>query len=460
MHIGNLRSALYAYLIAKSKNGKFILRIEDTDQARYIPGAENVIYNTLKISGLNFDEGPNIGGSFGPYIQSQRIEIYNKYAQKMIENNKAYYCFCPKKIHTDSNITHDFKCNCRNLPQAEIDLKLNNKTHVIRQKMPISGETKFVDEVFGEIIIQNIELEDQILVKSDKFPTYNFANVIDDHEMQISHIIRGSEYLSSTPKYNLIYEAFGWNIPKYIHLPLILGKNDDGTTSKLSKRNGSISFEDLINDGFLPEAVINYISLLGWSPKDNREIFSLKELEREFKIERIGKSAAVFDYSKLLWMNSEYIRSKSTEEFSEIISNFVDNKKYNVIIIAKILQSRISRLSEILPKISFLFDLPEFDVSLFFNKKSKTNETNVPEIIKNIINKFEKLNKKDWDHENIYSNFLRISELINIKSNAIMWTARISVTGMAVTPGGAVEIFEILGKNEVLRRLKISSHKF
>ena len=308
MHVGNLRTALYEYLIAKSQGGKFILRIEDTDQERLVDGAVEVIYRTLDMVGLKHDEGPDVGGEYGPYVQSQRKDMYKPYAEQLVKEGKAYYCFCTKErldaLHQEQGVGGGYDRHCRDLPQEEVDrLLAQGVPYVIRQKMPLEGSTTFQDAVYGEITVENKELEDQILLKADGYPTYNFANVIDDHSMHITHVVRGCEYLSSAPKYNLLYEAFGWEVPTYVHLPLIMGKNEDGSVSKLSKRHGATSFEDLMADGYLPEAVTNYIALLGWCPKDNQEMFTLEGLTESFSIDGISKSPAVFDYDKLTWFN-------------------------------------------------------------------------------------------------------------------------------------------------------------
>ena len=323
MHVGNLRTALYEYLIAKSQGGKFILRIEDTDQERLVDGAVEVIYRTLDMVGLKHDEGPDVGGEYGPYVQSQRKDMYKPYAEQLVKEGKAYYCFCTKErldaLHQEQGVGGGYDRHCRDLPQEEVDrLLAQGVPYVIRQKMPLEGSTTFQDAVYGEITVENKELEDQILLKADGYPTYNFANVIDDHSMHITHVVRGCEYLSSAPKYNLLYEAFGWEVPTYVHLPLIMGKNEDGCVSKLSKRHGATSFEDLMADGYLPEAVTNYIALLGWCPKDNQEMFTLEGLAESFSIDGISKSPAVFDYDKLTWFNGEYIRGKSPEEFLQL----------------------------------------------------------------------------------------------------------------------------------------------
>ncbi|MBQ6627016.1 MAG: glutamate--tRNA ligase, partial [Ruminococcus sp.] len=355
MHVGNLRTALYEYLVAKSLDGVFVLRIEDTDRERYVEGAVDVIYNTLNTAGLIHDEGPDKGGEYGPYVQSERKDMYLPYAEQLIKEGKAYRCFCTKERLEEvqnSTVGGGYDRHCRDLSQEEIDKLLAEGTpYVIRQKMPIEGETKFVDAVFGEITVDNSELQDQILIKADGYPTYNFANVIDDHTMGITHVVRGSEYLSSTPKYNLLYDAFGWEIPTYIHLPLINGKNDDGTVSKLSKRHGSTGFEDLIKDGYLPQAIINYIALLGWCPKDNQEIFTLDELCKVFDISGISKSPSVFDYDKLDWFNAEYIRNMSVEEFAAVADPYftqaLGDKELDRIKLASILQQRTVKLTDI-----------------------------------------------------------------------------------------------------------------
>ena len=452
MHIGNLRSALYNYLIAKSMKGKFILRIEDTDQTRQIEGAEQVIYDTLNETGLLYDEGPDVGGDYGPYIQSQRKEIYQKYAGQLVESKNAYYCFCEKSDD------HSLNCNCRNLSDDQIKLFMDQKkSYVIRQYIPKIGSTGYDDLVFGHVEIDNSELEDQILIKSDGMPTYNFANVVDDHLMQITHVVRGCEYLSATPKYNLLYKSFGWDIPVYAHLPLIMGKNPDGTVSKLSKRAGAVSFVDLLNEGFLSESIINYIALLGWCPDSNNEIFSLEDLEKEFSIDRIGKSPSIFDYEKLAWVNEQHIKMKSDSEFASIIKKYVDFD-INLEKLAKILKPRVSKLTQIPEMIDFFKSLPSFDKSLFINKKNKTNEENTPVILKNSISLLESI--EDWANDNLFSRLSELADSLNLKKNSIMWVIRIAISGKSVTPGGATEILDILGKSESIRRLKLSLEMF
>ena len=450
MHIGNLRSALYNYLIAKALGGKFILRIEDTDQKRQVLGAEKIIYDTLKFTGLFYDEGPDIGGDFGPYIQSKRKEIYLKYAEKLVDLGGAYYCFCSKESKNDDTN----RCNCCKL-ELENAKKIvkNGEKYVIRQRILKNGVTSFDDLVFGHVEIDNKELEDQILIKSDGMPTYNFANVIDDHLMEITHVVRGCEYLSATPKYNLLYKSFGWKIPVYVHLPLIMGKNPDGTVTKLSKRAGAISFVDLVDEGYLPEAIINYISLLGWCPGTTEEIFSLKDLEKKFKIERIGKSPAIFDYGKLAWMNEQHIKMKSNEEFAEIIKNYIDFD-VDLIKLAKILKPRISKLGEISEAVGFLKEVPKFEKELFINKKNKTDEKNVAIILKKCVEVLSKVS--EWNNDNLFKCLVDLADSMGLKKNAIMWVVRIAVAGKPVTPGGSTEILDLLGKDESLNRLNRS----
>ena len=410
MHVGNLRTALYEYLIAKSLGGTFVLRIEDTDQERKVEGAVDIIYHTLKKAKLFHDEGPDVGGEYGPYVQSERKDIYLPYAKQLIENDKAYYCFCSKERldmlrENSDDIGAGYDRHCRNLSQEEVQEKLNSGIpYVIRQKMPLEGTTTFEDAVFGTISVDNSELQDQILVKADGYPTYNFANVIDDHTMNITHVVRGSEYLSSTPKYNLLYEAFGWQIPTYVHLPLIMGKNDDGSVSKLSKRHGATSFEDLINDGFLPEAIINYIALLGWAPKDNREMFTIEELIEHFSVDGISKSPAVFDYDKLEWFNGEYIKAMTTEQFADTAMPYfrqaIRTKELNWVKLASILQQRTTRLTQIPEKIAFFEEQPEYDKEMFVNKKSKTNLDNSPVMLKAAIEALDAL--PEWTHDSLH----------------------------------------------------------
>ena len=461
MHVGNLRTALYEYLVAKSMGGTFVLRIEDTDQERYVEGAVDVIYRTLKTAGLKHDEGPDIGGGYGPYVQSERKDMYLPYAEQLIKEGKAYRCFCTKerleKIQSET-VGGGYDRHCRDLPEDEIQRLLDAGTpYVIRQKMPIDGSTTFTDAVFGDITVDNSELQDQILIKQDGYPTYNFANVIDDHTMGITHVVRGSEYLSSTPKYNLLYEAFGWEIPTYIHLPLINGRNEDGTVSKLSKRHGSTGFEDLINDGYLPEAIINYIALLGWCPKENREIFTLAELCEVFDIGGISKSPSVFDYDKLEWFNGEYIKAMTDEQLAAVAAPYFDEALGGAPIdrlkLAAILKQRTTKLTDIPEKIDFFKELPAYDKELYINKKSKTNLENAPVMLKAVYDELSAL--PSWDSESIHDALIGLAGKLGVKNGTVMWPARISVAGKTVTPGGAVEILDILGRDESLRRMEL-----
>jgi len=463
MHVGNLRTALYEYLIAKSSDGIFVLRIEDTDQERMVPGAVDIIYSTLRTAGLRHDEGPDIGGPYGPYVQSERMHIYKPFAEQLVSEGKAYYCFCSKdrldslREKSDGPDTAGYDRHCRDLPAEEIRSKLaSGAAYVIRQKMPLSGTTTFSDCVYGDISVPNKELEDQILLKTDGFPTYNFANIIDDHLMHITHVVRGSEYLSSAPKYNLLYEAFGWEIPTYVHLPLIQGRSPDGSVSKLSKRHGATSFEDLLREGFLTESVINYIALLGWCPKeDNREVFSLSELTQAFSIEGISKSPAIFDYEKLEWFNGEYIRKMTPEQFlTYAVSSYTEllpGRDEVYPILTEILQPRITRFPQISEKLSFLKELPEYDPEIFIHKKSKTTIENSRDMLQ--ICEKELTDLTSWNRESVSFLLTSLAERLGVKNAQVMWPVRISISGTLVTPGGAVEILLLLGKTESLRRI-------
>ncbi len=466
MHVGNLRTALYEYLVAKSQGGQFVLRIEDTDRERLVEGAEDVIYKTLEKVGLRHDEGPDIGGDFGPYVQSLRKDLYRPYAEQLVKAGKAYYCFCTKErlesLH-DENGLGGYDRHCRDLPQEEVQQLLDAGTpHVIRQKVPLTGSTTFQDAVFGEITIENKEIEDQVLLKADGYPTYNFANVIDDHLMHITHVVRGSEYLTSTPKYNLLYEAFGWEIPTYIHLPLIMGRNEDGSVSKLSKRHGSTSFEGLVEEGYLPAVITNYIALLGWCPKDNQEIFSLEELAKSFSVDGISKSPAVFDYDKLAWFNGEYIKAMSEEEFlfhampyyREVFGE--QEKPWEIL--RSILQARITKFREIPTLLSFFQELPEYPVEFFTNKKSKTTSENSPQMLQAAIEVLEQL--PNWELTAIHDSLIGLAERLEVKNGTLLWPVRIAAAGTLVTPGGAMEILALLGKEEALRRLRLGLTKF
>ncbi|MDO4459006.1 MAG: glutamate--tRNA ligase [Clostridia bacterium] len=460
MHVGNLRTALYEYLVAKSQGGKFILRIEDTDQGRLVEGATDVIYQTLDMVGLRHDEGPDVGGEFGPYVQSERKDSYKPYAELLVKKGKAYRCFCTKERLDSLKETSEFggyDRHCRDLPQEEIDRLLAEGTpYVIRQKMPLEGTTSFTDEVYGTITVNNEELEDQVLLKTDGFPTYNFANVIDDHLMNITHVVRGQEYLSSAPKYNLLYEAFDWEIPTYVHLPLIMGKNEDGSVSKLSKRHGSTSFQGLVEEGYLPEVITNYIALLGWAPKDTQEIFSLKELEENFSIDGISKSPAVFDYDKLLWFNGEYIKKMTPEEFEAHAMPFyrevMGEGDYDWKILNEVLQPRVNKFNEIPEKIAFFANQPEYTSELFINKKSKANLENAPVMLSNAIEVLEGV--ENWTVDGVHDALIPLAEKLGVKNGTLLWPVRIAAAGQTVTPGGAMEVLAFLGKEEALRRLK------
>ncbi|MGI6778297.1 MAG: glutamate--tRNA ligase [Acetivibrionales bacterium] len=465
MHIGNLRTALYEYLIAKANNGKFILRIEDTDQKRYVEGAVEIIYKTLEMAGIKIDEGPVTGGEYGPYIQSERKDIYRQYAEKLVKMGKAYYCFCTKERlaelkekHERENTTNKYDRYCLNLDEEEIRRKLsNNEPYVIRQKMPSEGATSFHDVVYGTITVENKELDDQILLKSDGLPTYNFANVIDDHLMRITHVVRGNEYLSSAPKYNLLYEAFGWEIPIYIHVPLILKPSGQ----KLSKRAGDPSFEDLISMGYLVEAIVNYVALLGWSPGGTREIFSLKELEEIFNVEGISKSPAIFDMEKLKWMNGEHIRKMSTDEFHEIakpyFKDIIKNNNVNLKEISKLLQARTEVLTSIPDTIDFFDTLPDYSNELYVHKKMKTTEEIALKSLKAALPVLEEI--QDWNNDILHDKLLTLASDMGIKNGQMLWPIRTALSGKAVTPGGAIEIASILGKEETIRRIKIGIEK-
>ena len=464
MHVGNLRTALYEYLIAKSQKGSFVLRIEDTDRERFVEESTDIIYETLRIAGLQHDEGPDIGGPYAPYVQSERRNSYLPFAEELVDKGKAYYCFCAKErlasMKQDEGQFSGYDRHCRDLSAEQVKEKKDaGIPFVIRQKMPLSGETTFDDMVYGKITVPNEELEDQILIKADGYPTYNFANVVDDHMMAITHVVRGSEYLSSTPKYNLLYDAFEWDIPTYVHLPLIQGKNEDGTVSKLSKRHGSTSFSSLIEEGYLPEAIINYISLLGWAPKDDtREIFTLHELTEVFQIDGISKSPSLFDYGKLEWVNGEYIRQMPQDEFlAKAIPFFEkislsDSRLYPFL--TEILQPRINRFNQIEEKLAFLVQLPAFDLDLFIHKKSKTDQESAKRILNICLQELEKLTI--WEKEPIHEILVKIAEEQEVKNAYVMWPLRIAVTGTAVTPGGAVEALILMGKDESMRRIKKS----
>ena len=460
MHIGNLRTALYTYLIARKNGGDFILRIEDTDQERYVEGAVDVIYNTLRLTGLNWDEGPDIGGPVGPYVQSQRMGMFKEYALKLIESGDAYYCFCDKerldevrKIQDASHIAPMYDRHCRNLSKEEIQEKLNSGIpYVIRQKMPLDGTTTFHDEVYGDITVENATLDDQILIKTDGMPTYNFANVVDDHTMGITHVVRGNEYLSSTPKYNLLYKAFGWDVPIYIHCSPVMKDQ----TTKLSKRNGDASFEDLLAKGYLKDAVVNFIALLGWAPKGEQEIFSLEELAQEFDISGISKSPAIFDPIKLKAINAEYIRRMSAEDFCKYITPYikqtVKRDDIDFKMLASVLQPRTELFTDVPEQVDFIDALPEYDTAMYCHKKMKTNEETSLEALKAVLPVLENLS--DWNAENIHAALFKLIADLGVKNGWLLWPLRTAISGKQFTPGGAVEICDILGKQDSLARIR------
>ncbi len=460
MHIGNLRTALYSYLIAKHDGGNFILRIEDTDRERLVDGATDIIKSTLKTTGLNWDEGPDVGGAHGPYVQSERKEIYMEYAKKLVDIGAAYYCFCTKerldKLHED-DATGGYDRHCRNLSREEVERNIAaGIPFVIRQKMPLDGVTSYHDSVFGEISMNNSELQDQILMKADGYPTYNFCHVIDDHLMGVTHVVRGSEYLTSTPKYVLLYDAFGWERPVYVHLPLLMGKNADGSVSKLSKRHGAVSFQDLIADGYLPDAIINYIALLGWCPKNSEtEFFTREDLINVFTIDGVSKSPAVFDFEKLLWFNGEYIHKLEASIFNQIVEKFITAEipsNINKEKMLSLLHTRISKLSEINEKMDFFIKLPEYDKELFLNKKNKISEFDT---VKLILNEARSIlaSVDSYDNDTLFATLSPLTEKLGLKTGTIMWCIRIAVSGMSATPGGATEIMEVIGKDESLDRI-------
>lgn len=462
MHIGNLRTALYAFLYAKHYNGKFILRIEDTDQKRYVEGATEIIYNTLKQTKLIHDEGPDIGGNYGPYVQSERKALYKEYAEKLVKSGHAYYCFCSNSHEENSHEedepqTYGYNRHCRNLSKEEVEKNLKEgKSYVIRQKVPLDGTTTFHDEIYGDITVENSSLDDQILLKSDGMPTYNFANVVDDHLMKISDVIRGKEYISSTPKYQLLYEAFGWTPPRTIHLSTIMGQNADGTVSKLSKRHGAVSFAQLVQDGYLPEAIINYISLLGWSPKQEREIFSLEELIELFDVNGIIKTDAVFDYKKLDWFNSLYIKELPREKFLKLAKDYTNELSEDIKekwdFASTLCQSRINKLSEIAHFFDFLDDYQDFDLGLFENKKNKLDKAGSLEILKDMYSILK--NENDWSVERLNQIIQDYATEKGMKIGKAMWPVRIGVTGQTVTPGGGAEMLYLLGKDKSLERIE------
>ncbi len=458
MHIGNLRSALYAWIFARSEGGQFLLRIEDTDQAREVAGAVDVIYETLREVGMDWDEGPDIGGPVGPYVQSQRKEIYEKYAKMLVEMGGAYYCFCTKE-ELDERREHareqgegfKYDKHCLHMPKNEIQKMLDEKVpFVIRQNIPTVGETSFTDEIFGTITVENSTLDDSVLIKADGFPTYNFANVVDDHLMGITHVMRGMEYLSSTPKYNLLYKSFGWEIPKYIHLTPIMRD----ATHKLSKRDGDASYSDFREKGYLKEAIVNYIALLGWNPGTEQEKFSMDELIDAFSLDGLSKSPAIFDPLKLKWLNGEYIRALPVEEFGKNAAIWYERAgvaQMDRQILDRLLQPRVEIFSEIPEKVSFLVERPALTPELFFNKKNKVTPELSLEVLNLAIDASGSI--EEWSEENISLAMGNLVESTGKKTGAIYWPVRVALSGLAVTPGGPVEIAALLGRVESASRL-------
>ena len=458
LHIGGLRTALYGFLFAKKAGGDFVLRIEDTDTARYVDGSVQIIYDTMRDSKIMYDEGPDVGGNYGPYVQSERKSIYTEYAKKLVELGGAYYCFCtPERIETlkddAGNVRYDK--HCLNLPKEEIERRIAaGEPYVIRQNVPTEGTGSYTDLVYGEISVDYKDIEDGILIKSDGMPTYNFANVIDDHLMGITHVIRGIEYLSSTPKYNLMYDAYGWERPVYIHLPPIM----KDAQRKLSKRHGDASYEDFVKKGYVKEAIVNYIALLGWSPKGNQEKMSLDELIENFSLEGIGKSSAIFDETKMKWLSGEYIKEMSAEEFKERAYSFLKESKafgqYDEDKLLAVAKGRVQIFSEIAEKIDFLEEFGEYDLSLFENQKQKSSV----ELAKNILPQINELltGIENWENSSLFAALVELSAKLEIKKQALLWITRIAITGKESTAGGATEVADILGKEETLRRIDYS----
>lgn len=465
MHVGNLRTALYAYLIAKHGDGTFILRIEDTDQGRFVEGATEIIYRTLEETGLLHDEGPDQDKGYGPYVQSERMRagIYMQYAKQLVEKGEAYYCFCDQerldslKQTVNGEVIMQYDKHCLSIPKEEAERRVAaGEPFVIRQNNPRTGTTTFHDEIYGDITVENSELDDMVLIKSDGFPTYNFANVVDDHLMEISHVVRGQEYLSSSPKYNRLYEDFGWEVPIYVHCPTITNE----LHQKLSKRSGHASFEDLIEQGFVSEAVVNFVALLGWSPEGDREIFSLKELAEVFDYSRISKSPAVFDMTKLRWMNGEYFKAMAPEEFyrrgekylKEYVTKPLDLKK-----IAEMVRTRVETFLDIREMVDFFNELPAYETELFVNKKSKSSLESSREILGEVLPKLEAV--ESWNNDALFELLKTYGEEKGYKTGLVMWPLRIALSGKLMTPAGATEIMDVLGKEESLARLREGQKK-
>ena len=460
MHIGNLRTALYAFLTAKKADGKFILRIEDTDQNRNVPEAVSAIYRGLELAGISYDEGPDKDGGFGPYVQSQRLPIYKEYAQKLLASGHAYYCFCGKEdkpaLEASNERVEGYRDPCRNLSKQKVEARFaEGVVPVVRQRIPLEGGSSFDDHVYGHISIENKQLDDQVLLKSDGFPTYNFANVVDDHLMQISHVIRGQEYLSSTPKYNLLYEAFGWEYPEYIHLPHII--REDG--AKMSKRKGDPSFEDLVRMGFLPRAIVNYVALLGWNPGDEREFFLMEDLIDAFDMDRINKANAAFSLDKLRWLNGEHVRSLSPEAFHQIALPFYPEglAGFDLEKISQLIQVRTETLTDIPQLVGFLAELPEYSAELFENQKSKSTLESSRVVLDAVVPLLETL--ETWSNEGLFEVLKAFALERGFKVGTVMWPIRTALSGQETSPGGATELAALLGKEESLRRIKLGVGK-
>jgi len=460
MHIGNLRTALYAYLIAKKAEGKFILRIEDTDQNRNVPEAVSAIYRGLELAGISYDEGPDKDGGFGPYVQSQRLPIYKTYAQKLLASGHAYYCFCGKEdkpaLEASNERVEGYRDPCRNLNAQEVEARFaEGLVPVVRQRIPLEGISSFDDHVYGHISIENKQLDDQVLLKSDGFPTYNFANVVDDHLMEVSHVIRGQEYLSSTPKYNLLYEAFGWEHPEYIHLPHII--REDG--AKMSKRKGDPSFEDLVRMGFLPRAIVNYVALLGWNPGDEREFFLMEDLIDAFDMDRINKANAAFSIDKLRWLNGEHIRSLTPQAFHAIALRFYPEGLTGLDLakVSQLIQIRTETLTDIPRQVGFLANLPEYSAELFENQKSKSTLESSRLVLQKALPLLE--NMETWSNEGLFEVLKAFAQEQNFKTGTVMWPIRTALSGQETSPGGATELAALLGKDESLRRIKLGLSK-
>lgn len=460
MHVGNLRTALYAYLIAKHDGGDFLLRIEDTDQERFVEGATEIIYRTLEKTGLIHDEGPDKDGGVGPYVQSERqaAGIYLEYAKKLIEKGEAYYCFCTQErldslktmVNGEEIMTYDK--HCLHLSKEEIEANLAaGMPYVIRQNNPREGKTTFHDDIYGDITVDNAELDDMVLIKSDGYPTYNFANVVDDHLMGITHVVRGNEYLSSSPKYNRLYDAFGWEVPVYVHCPLITNEEH----KKLSKRSGHASYEDLIEQGFVSEAVVNYVALLGWSPEENREIYSLDELAEVFDYHNLSKSPAVFDITKLKWMNGEYLKAMDFEKFYEMAEPYIKEvvkKDLDLRKIAAMVKTRIETFPDIAGHIDFFEEMPEYDTAMYTHKKMKSTAESSLQVLTDVLSLLEV--QEDFSNDALYETLSKYVEEKGVKTGFVMWPIRTAVSGKQMTPAGATEIMEVLGKEESLMRLR------